>query len=147
MVLADSRFPPRIESVVEANSARASLVAVVDDDFRILESLESLLESAGYGVAVFGSGEAFLQSNAVTTAKCLVTDIRMPNIDGLELQRRIKRQRPELPVILMTAHYDDDEFERRVLEDGAAGFLRKTFNGSEFLRAVRRALGEPPLRK
>jgi FixJ family two-component response regulator len=132
--------------VVATNSAKASYVAVVDDDFRILESLESLLETAGYNVAVFSSGEAFLQSKAVTTANCLVTDIRMPNVDGLELQRRLKRQRPELPIIFMTAHHDDDEIERRVVEDGAAGFLRKAFSGSEFLRAIRHALGEPSAR-
>lgn len=133
--------------MVETNSAEASLIAVVDDDFRILESLESLLESAGYNVAVFSSGEAFLQSRAVTAANCLVTDIRMPNVDGLELQRRVKRQRPELPIIFMTAHYDDDEMERRVVEDGAVGFLRKSFSGSEFLRAIRRALGKPSARQ
>ena len=132
--------------MVEANSGNTSFIAVVDDDFRILESLESLLESAGYNVAVFSSGDAFLQSRAATAANCLVTDIRMPNVDGLELQRRVKRQRPELPIIFMTAHYDDDEIERRVVEEGAAGFLRKSFSGSEFLQAIRHALGEPSAR-
>jgi FixJ family two-component response regulator len=146
MVLAAPPLPPRIEIVVDANSAKASFIAVVDDDFRILESLESLLESAGYNVAVFSSGEAFLQSKAVTAANCLVTDVRMPNVDGLELQRCLKRQRPELPVIFMTAHYDDDEIERRVVADGAAGFLRKSFSGAEFLKAIRHALGEPSAR-
>ena len=131
--------------MVETNGANASVIAVVDDDFRILESLESLLESAGYKVAVVSSGEAFLQSKALTAANCLVTDIRMPKVDGLELQRRLKSQRPELPIIFMTAHYDNDEIERRVVEDGAVGFLRKSFSGSEFLRAVRCALGEAPV--
>ena len=145
MLLAAPPFLPRIESVVETSSAKASFIAVVDDDFRILESLERLLESAGYNVAVFSSGEAFLQSKAVTAANCLVTDIRMPNVDGLELQRRVKRQRPELPIIFMTAHFDDD-IERRVVKDGAAGFLRKSFSGSEFLQAIRHALGEPSAR-
>jgi FixJ family two-component response regulator len=117
------------------------LIVVVDDDFRVLESLESLLESTGYAAAVFDSGEAFLQSNAVAAASCLVTDLRMPNIDGLELQRRLKRQRPELPIIFMTAHHDD-EVERRAIQTGAAGFLRKSFSASEFFQAIRRALGE-----
>jgi FixJ family two-component response regulator len=142
MVLEARPFPPRIEIVVETYSAAASFIAVVDDDFRILESLESLLESAGYKVAVFNSGEAFLQSKAVIGANCLVTDIRMPNIDGLELQRRVKRQRPELPIIFMTAHHDE-QVEQRVIRRGAAGFLRKSFSASEFLRAISRALGEP----
>jgi FixJ family two-component response regulator len=121
------------------------LIAVVDDDSRVLESLESLLESTGYAAAVFGSGEAFLRSNVVALASCLITDIRMPNIDGLELQRRLKRERPELPVIFMTAH-PDDEVERRVLQMGAAGFLRKSFSAAEFFKAIRRALGEPEKR-
>ena len=121
----------------------ADFIAVVDDDCRSLESLESLLESAGYAAAVFSSAEAFLKSQAAATANCLVTDIRMPNIDGVELRRRVKCQRPELPVIFMTAHFDD-EVERRAVRDGAEGFLRKSFSGSEFLGAVRRALRDPP---
>jgi FixJ family two-component response regulator len=71
----------------------------------------------------------------------------MPNVDGLELQRRLKRQRPELPIIFMAAHHDDGEIERHVVEDGAVGFLRKSFTGSEFLRAIRHALGDPSARK
>jgi FixJ family two-component response regulator len=132
--------------VVKSQRASARLIAVVDDDFRILESLESLLESAGYTAAVFRSGEAFLQSEAAEAASCLVTDIRMPNVDGLELHRRIKRRRPVLPIIFMTAHFDE-AIERRVVEGGAAGFLRKSFSGSEFLQAVRHALGEPPVQQ
>jgi FixJ family two-component response regulator len=127
--------------VDKRKKAIASFIAVVDDDFRILESLESLLEAAGYTAAVFLSGETFLQSNALAEASCLVTDIRMPKIDGLELQGRVKLQRPELPVIFMTAHFDD-AVERRAIEAGAAGFLRKTFSGVEFLSAVRHALDE-----
>jgi FixJ family two-component response regulator len=146
MLLAAAPLRLRIKNVAETNSAIASFIAVVDDDFRILESLESLLESAGYKVAVFNSGEAFLGSKAVAMANCLVTDIRMPNVDGLELQRRLKRQRPELPIIFMTAHHDDGEIERHVVEDGAVGFLRKSFSGSEFLRAIRHALGDPSAR-
>jgi FixJ family two-component response regulator len=121
---------------------KAGLIAVVDDDFRVLQSLESLLEATGYRAAVFDSGEAFLESNAVSAASCLVTDIRMPLIDGLELQRRLKRLRPELPIIFMTAHHDE-QVEQHVMRRGAAGFLHKSFGASEFLRAIGRALGDP----
>ena len=120
----------------------ASCIVVVDDDYRVLESVESLLESAGYTAVVFSSGEAFLQSKALAAANCLIADVRMPNIDGLELQRRLKRQRPKLPIIFMTAHYDD-AIERRALEQGATAFLRKPFSATEFLRATRHALGQP----
>ena len=123
-------------------SANATLIAVVDDDFRILESLESLLESAGYAAAVFASGEAFLQSDAMAAASCLITDVRMPKVDGLELQLRVKRQRPELPVIFMTAH-NDEQVERRAVEQGCVEFLRKSFSGPDFLTAVKRALNTP----
>jgi FixJ family two-component response regulator len=128
--------------VGKKKSANATLIAVVDDDFRILESLESLLESAGYTAAVFASGEAFLQSDAMAAASCLITDVRMPNVDGLELQLRVKRQRPELPVIFMTAH-NDEQVERRAVEQGCVGFLRKSFSGPDFLTAVKRALNTP----
>ncbi|HTV54799.1 MAG TPA: response regulator, partial [Terriglobia bacterium] len=127
--------------MVEATSAIAGFIAVVDDDIRVLESLESLLESAGYEVAVFSSGDSFLRSEAVSTVNCVVTDIRMPNIGGLELQRRLKRQRPELPIIFITAHHDERD-EQRAVEEGAAGFLRKSFSALEFLGALRRALGK-----
>jgi FixJ family two-component response regulator len=65
----------------------------------------------------------------------------MPNIDGLELQRRLKGRRPELPIIFMTAHHDE-EVERRVVKAGAAGFLRKSFSASQFLETIRGALRE-----
>ena len=128
--------------MVTTETAAASFIAIVDNDFRILESLENLLESAGYAVSIFPSGEAFLQSQAVAKVSCLVTDIRMPNVDGLELHRRVKQRWPDLPVILMTAHFDEG-VERRALDAGAAGFLRKSFSGSEFLRTIRYALGDP----
>jgi len=127
--------------VTEATSIPSSFIAVVDDDLRILESLESLLEAAGYIAAVFPSAEAFLQSSVMETASCLITDVRMPSINGLDLQWRMKSLRPDLPIIFMTAH-NDDEAERRAIGEGAAGFLHKTFSASDFLVAVRRALGE-----
>ena len=130
--------------MVLRKSACTGVIAVVDDDFRILESLESLLESSGYTAAVFSSGEAFLQSEVIITATCLVTDVRMPNVDGLELQRRVKRQRPELPVIFMTAH-NDEQVEKRAVEQGACGFLHKSFSAADFLGAIKCALGKLPV--
>src|SRR6202051_3819996 len=82
------------------------IVAAVDDDFRIRESIASLLESAGYAPLVFSSAEEFLQSGSLTTATCVITDVRMSGMDGVELQRRIKLERPTLPVILISAHHD-----------------------------------------
>jgi FixJ family two-component response regulator len=119
------------------------IVAAVDDDFRVRESIESLVESAGYTPAVFCSAEEFLQSGTLTTVVCLITDVRMPGIDGLELQRRVRLERPELPVIFISAHYDD-ETRKRALNEGAVGFLYKPFDAADLLGAIHPALGKSP---
>jgi FixJ family two-component response regulator len=124
-------------------SAEKHVVAAVDDDFRVRESIESLVASAGHTPLVFASAEEFLQSGAPELAICLITDVRMPGIDGLELQRRVKLQYPRLPVIFVTAHYDD-EIRRRALNQGAAGFLYKPFDAADLLGAIDLALGTPP---
>src|SRR6267143_1699829 len=102
-------------------------VVGVDDDFRIRESIESLVESAGYAALVFSSAEEFLQSGALAGTICLVTDVRMPGMDGIELQRRVRLERPQLPVIFISAHYDD-ETRQRGLDRGAVAFLYKPFD-------------------
>jgi FixJ family two-component response regulator len=117
------------------------VVAVVDDDPRVRESLESLVESAGFTAQVFARGEDFLQKGHLTETSCLITDVRMPGMDGLDLQRRVRLARPELPIIFITAHHDD-ELERRALAEGAFYFIRKPFDAEELLRATRVALGK-----
>ena len=114
----------------------------VDDDFRVRESIASLVESAGYTPMVYASAEEFLQSGALAAADCMITDVRMPGIDGLELQRRVRLERPELAVILISAH-TDEETRRRALDQGAAGFFYKPFDAVELLGKIERALGEP----
>jgi FixJ family two-component response regulator len=118
-----------------------SIVAVVDDDPRVRESLESLIASAGLTARVFSSPEDFLRGGYLAAAGCLITDVRMPGMDGVTLQRHVRSVRPDLPVIFITAHHDD-EVERRALADGAACFLRKPFDAGELLRATRAALSE-----
>jgi FixJ family two-component response regulator len=117
------------------------VIAVVDDDPRIRESLESLIESAGFTAQVFALGEDFLQRENLTETSCLITDIRMPGMDGLALQRRVRLARPELPIIFITAHHDD-ELERSALAEGAVYFIRKPFDAGELLRATKVALGK-----
>jgi FixJ family two-component response regulator len=115
------------------------LVVGVDDDFRLRESLKSLVESAGYAALVYSSAEEFLQSGTLARANCLVTDVRMPGMDGVELQHRIRLERPELPVIFISAH-QDDEARKRALDEGATRFLYKPFDGAELLRTIEGAL-------
>jgi FixJ family two-component response regulator len=121
-----------------AGFAKQSVVAV-DDDFRVRESIESLVESAGYAPLMFSSAEEFLQSGTLVGAMCLITDVRMPGINGIELQRRIRIERPDLPVIFISAH-NDDETRQRAFDEGAASFLYKPFDAGELLEAIRLAL-------
>jgi FixJ family two-component response regulator len=88
-------------------SAR-DVVAGADDDFRVRESSERLMDSAGYATLVFSSAEEFLRSGTLAETTCLITDVRMPGMDGVELQRRVRFEHPELAVILISAHYDKE---------------------------------------
>jgi FixJ family two-component response regulator len=117
------------------------VIAVVDDDSRVRESLASLIESAGFTARVFSLAKEFLQEDFVAGTSCLITDVRMPGMDGLDLQRCVRLERPELPVIFITAHHDD-EVERCAFAEGAAFFIRKPFDAEELLRAVKIALSE-----
>ena len=121
--------------------ATIQLVAGVDDDFRVRESIESLVESAGYTALVFSSAEEFMRSGALAAeiCFCLITDVRMPGMDGIELQRRVRIERPELPVIFVSAH-QDEEARQRALDGGAIAFLYKPFDAAELLEAIQTAL-------
>lgn len=115
------------------------IVAAVDDDFRIREAIASLLESAGYVTLVFSSAEEFLQSGTLATARCVITDLRMPGMDGIELQRRIKRERPALPVILISAHHDA-QVRQAAIHEGAIDVLYKPFDAAELIRIIQSAI-------
>ena len=117
------------------------IVVAVDDDFRVRESLQSLIESAGYEPVVFSSAEEFLQSGTLTAATCVITDVRMPGIDGIELQRRIKLERPDLPVVFISAH-NHAEIRQKALDDGAFDFLFKPFNAADLLEVIQAALAK-----
>jgi CheY-like chemotaxis protein len=115
--------------------APGSLIAVVDDDPRILESLANLLESADYAVRLFASAAALLESPYLAEADCLISDIDMPVMDGLELLRVVPAVRPGLPVILITGY---PEMLNRLPPMGQGHFrlFKKPFDGQELLAAV-----------
>jgi FixJ family two-component response regulator len=117
------------------------VVAVVDDDPRVRESLESLIESSGLTARVFSHADDFLRGGHLAATGCLITDVRMRGMDGLELQRRVRLVRPELPIIFISAHHDD-RVERSALAGGAAFFIRKPFDAGELLRATRTVLSK-----
>lgn len=113
----------------------------VDDDLRTREALESLIESAGFASFVFSSAEEFLRSGKLVEASCLITDIRMPGMDGFELQLRVRRDRPDLPLIFMSGHFND-ETRRRALAGGACALVDKPFDESDLLATVDRAISK-----
>jgi FixJ family two-component response regulator len=118
------------------------VIVAVDDDFRVRESIESLFESAGYKPVLFASGDEFLRSGMLAEAVCVITDVRMPGIDGIELQRRIRKTNPVLPVIFISAHVSA-EARQLALDEGAIEFLYKPFDAAELLKVVQSALSSP----
>ncbi|WP_263416040.1 response regulator transcription factor [Terriglobus albidus] len=115
------------------------IVAVVDDDYRVRESLEQLFHSAGLEHVLFSSAEEALSYEEAQQIGCLVTDVRMPGMDGCELQRRIGEKLPDLAVIFLTAHQDDAVY-RHARQHGAFALLYKPFDGEELLRLITLAL-------
>jgi FixJ family two-component response regulator len=118
---------------------RKLLVVGVDDDVRIRESIARLAKSAGYAALMFPSAEAVLASGTLEEAGCLISDVRMPGMDGLELQRRVRIENPRLPVILISAHVDE-QVRECALREGAVAFLFKPFDGEELLRVIQRTV-------
>ena len=119
------------------------LVSVVDDDESVRESLAGLIRSVGLAVRVFPSAEAFLGSVDIAGSNCLILDVRMPGMDGLQLQGRLKASHPDLPVIFITAHGSEEEIRQRALAAGALDYLLKPLSEEEVLSAVDRALKSP----
>ena len=131
----------QFEVIVAMLNSTPHLVVGVDDDIRIRESLESLIESAGFTSLIFPSAEEFLRSETLAEARCLITDVRMAAMDGIELQRRVRLDRPQLPVIFISGHHDD-EARRRALEGGAIAFMYKPFDPGDLLAAINQAISD-----
>jgi FixJ family two-component response regulator len=119
------------------------LVSIVDDDESLRRSVKNLLTSVGFQVETFASAEAFLQSAHRADTRCVVLDLRMPGMSGLDLLMHLAATGSPIPVVILTAH-SDDEARRRTLQAGAVAFLGKPFHGEALLGAVRKALAENP---
>ena len=119
--------------------ANLPLISVVDDDDSVRESLSGLIRSVGFGVLVFASAEEFLHSNHLSDTDCLILDVRMPGMSGLELQRRLAASHMSIPVILITAH-GDEEARVRALNGGAVEYMLKPFSEDALLKAIDMAL-------
>ncbi len=115
------------------------LVAIVDDDASVRQSACRLIRSFGYRTEAFGSAEEFLGSGHAAQTACVILDVRMPGMGGLELQRRLAGSDPQIPIVFLTAHAGDEE-ERRARRAGAVEFLRKPVAKETLLGVLRTVL-------
>ena len=115
------------------------MVAVIDDDESYRVAVQRLLKSAGLSVQSFDSAEAFLNSGQQHETGCLIADIRMPGMSGLELQSKLNSDHCPIPTIFITAH-GDEKMRLQAMRGGAVKFLMKPFDGETLLEAVRVAL-------
>jgi FixJ family two-component response regulator len=117
-----------------------ALVGIVDDDKSVRDSISSLLRSAGYKTMVFESAEAFLDADGAVEPDCLVLDVRMPGLSGLQLQSQLRDMGRQTPVIFVSAH-NDSQVQTTAFHQGAAAFLGKPFSDEVLLGAIHSAIG------
>ncbi|HKS81203.1 MAG TPA: response regulator [Candidatus Acidoferrales bacterium] len=122
-----------------ARERNEKVVAIIDDDESYRVAVQRLLKSAGFSVLSFDSAEAFLISGQQHQTGCLIADIRMPGMSGLELQSKLNSDRISIPTIFITAH-GDEKMRLQAMRGGAVKFLAKPFDGETLLEAVRVAL-------
>ena len=116
----------------------SNLISIVDDDESVRRTTKLLVESFGYQAAVFESAESFLKSDQLYDTGCLVVDIQMPGMNGLQLQSHLAGEGYSIPIIFITAYWDNSR--RRALQAGAVAFLEKPFNDEQLLKSIRSAL-------
>jgi FixJ family two-component response regulator len=121
------------------------MISVVDDDPSLRRAVRNLLTSAGFGVVTFASGEAFLSAPERQLTGCLVLDLSMPEMSGLELLAQLRLDGSSIPAIVLTAH-SDEEVRRRTLAAGAVAFLAKPFQADALVDAVQESLGRNALK-
>jgi len=115
-------------------------ISIVDDDESMREAIKTLIGSMGLSVEEFSSAEDFLNSGR--DSDCLILDVKMPGLGGLELQRRLAADNRRVPIIFITAHYSEEE-RMRAMQAGAVDFLSKPFTEQELLKAISAALATP----
>src|ERR1700752_2223389 len=123
------------------NEQSSRFIAIVDDDQSVQSALQDLIESEGLSTLCFGSAEQFLDSGAQHKAACLIADIRMPGISGIELQAKLKGDRCRIPIIFITAH-GDAKMRIQAMRDGAVEFLTKPFDNAVLLETVHAAVDD-----
>jgi FixJ family two-component response regulator len=122
-----------------ATQAKPALVAIVDDDDSVRGALQGLMKEVGFPARAFASVEEFLESGEQQETACLIADIRMPGMSGLELQAKLNAEHCRIPTIFITAH-GDEKMRMQALRAGAVEFLAKPFDDEALLESVRAAL-------
>jgi FixJ family two-component response regulator len=140
--------PVRTSHAVKSDSPltntlpRTGIIAIVDDDEPLREALSSVMKAAGFSTETFASAEEYLDAGARQSTACLILDVRLPGMSGIELQRRLADGNSEVPIIFVTAH--GDHFLRdSVMKAGAAGFLSKPVRSDALLKTIRAAIERP----
>lgn len=127
---------------MNATLTKTALIAIVDDDEALREALGSIMKAAGYSTATFASAEEFLDSASRKDTACLILDVRLLGMSGIELQRRLAEANSDLPIIFVTAH-GDAALRDQVMKAGAAGFLNKPVRSEALLKEIHAALEKP----
>jgi len=116
-----------------------ALISIVDDDALARDGIKELVESLGYEARTFISAEHFLESDATAATACLITDLQMPGLNGLELQEALRSQGCCIPIILITA-FPNERDKNRAVKAGALGFLTKPFDESSLIKCLNAAI-------
>ncbi len=120
---------------------KVPVIAIVDDDESVRVATRSLVRSLGFTAHTFSSAEEFLQSQQVEECSCVITDVQMPGLSGVDLQSRLAAEGYETPIIFMTA-FADEAVQARAMKAGAVGFLSKPFDGRVLIKCLEEALGQ-----
>ena len=122
--------------------SNTKIVSIVDDDASVRAGMEALVNSIGFSACVFDSAEEFLRSSRIEDTSCLVTDVQMPGMNGLELQSRLVSQGRRIPIIFITA-FPQQSGRERALAAGALAYLEKPFAGETMTSWLRKAMEAP----
>ena len=117
----------------------ATLISIVDDDQLARDGIRELIESLGYNAVAFASAEHFLQSGVIAHTTCMIVDLQMPGLNGLELQEAVRAKGYHTPVIVITA-FPSETHRKRALDGGAVGFLGKPFEEASLIRCLTAAI-------
>jgi len=119
------------------------IISIVDDDQSVRVAMRSLVRSLGFSAQAFASAEEFLQSPQLEETLCVISDVQMPGMSGIDLQKRLAVEKRDLPIIFITA-FPNDTTERNALQAGAVCFLHKPFDSETLINCIRKALGRAP---